>query len=244
MAMKRSGIRGMILLAAVLAAALSLCYRATEEKGLLQTGKGLEEEPPVCRAETEEPAVAFTFEVTQEEVYVPELLELLARNGSSASFFITGEWARAHPDLAEEILKQGNDVGYLGETCRDMSLLEEPEIRKEMEQGKELLRLLLENTGAEQELLFRAPYGEVSDRLLRQARDAGFTVIGWNVDSMDWKEYGTDAIVKLVLQKRELKKGSIVRFSGDAEDTPDAVERILQELEETKWRTVKLSQLL
>ena len=241
--MRRGGWRGMFLLAVLLAAALSLCYRVTEERGLLQTGKELEEELPLCSVETEEQMAAFTFEVTDETGQVSELLDLLSQHGSSASFFVTGEWAGANQDLAAEIVRLGNDLGCLGEICRDMSLLGRKEAAEELEQGAELLQDLQEQAGTRQSLLFRAPYGEVSDELLHAARNAGFTVVGWNVDSMDWKGYGTDAVVKLVLQKNELKKGSIVRFHAEAEDTPDAVERILQEMETTGWQAVSVSRL-
>ena len=81
----------MFLLAVLLAAALSLCYRVAEERGLLQTGKELEEELPLCSVETEEQMAAFTFEVTDETGQVSELLDLLSQHGSSASFFVTGE---------------------------------------------------------------------------------------------------------------------------------------------------------
>ena len=109
----------MFLLAVLLAAALSLCYRVTEERGLLQTGKELEEELPLCSVETEEQMAAFTFEVTDETGQVSELLDLLSQHGSSASFFVTGEWAGANQDLAAEIVRLGNDLGFLGEICRD-----------------------------------------------------------------------------------------------------------------------------
>ena len=88
-----------------------------------------------------------------------------------------------------------------------MSLLDRREAKEELEAGRELLQSLQTQAGVRQELLFRAPYGEISDELLRQARSAGFTVIGWETDSLDWKGYGTDAVVKLVLQKNQLKKG-------------------------------------
>ena len=231
----------MFLLVVVLAAALSLCYRTAEERGLLQTGTELEEELPLCSVKTEEQKAVFTFEVTYETKQASELLNLLTQYGSSASFFVTGEWARANPELAAEILRLGNDVGFLGETCRDMSLLDRREAKEELETGRELLQSLQTQAGVRQELLFRAPYGEISDELLRQARSAGFTVIGWETDSLDWKGYGTDAVVKLVLQKNQLKKGTIVRFHADAEHTPEAVERILQEMKKTGWQTASFS---
>lgn len=242
--MKKGSMKGIFLLAVILAAVLSLFYRKTEEEGLLQTGKELEEELPICRVQTKEQNIALTFEVTYETDQVSEILELLAQHDGGASFFVTGKWAAEHTELAERILEQGCDVGFLGYECHDMSLLKETEAREELERGKEQLIQLQQTAGVERKLLFRPPYGEVSDQLLRAARIAGFTVIGWNTDSMDWKDYGTDAIVKLVLQKNQLRSGSILRFSADAKDTPEALPRIFAGLKQSGYQAVSVSELL
>lgn len=252
--MRLGGMKKMFVLAAALAAVLSVCYQKTEERGLLQTGKELEETPPFCQGDTKEPKVALTFEVSHQTEGAEKILEVLSCHGSRASFFLTGTWMREHEKTAERIAKEGHEVGFLGETCRDMSLLGKEELEKEFESGSALLRVISgeekekngEGTGKDKRhpLLFRAPYGNVSDLLLRAARDSGFEAIGWNVDSMDWKDYGTDAIVRIVMQKNELEYGSVIRFSADARDTPAALERILTLLEERKITPVTVSELL
>lgn len=256
--MRLSGMKKMFLLAAALAAALSVCYQKTEERGLLQTGKELEEEPPFCQGETKEAVVALTFEVSHGTEGVEEILEVLSGHGSRASFFLTGEWWNEHRETAQKIAAGGHEAGFLGAELRDMSLSGDEQLREEMEDGRKLLEELYGGTGREKEgrngkkeeaengrtLLFRAPYGAVSDPLLRAARKSGFSVIGWNVDSMVWKDYGTDAVVRMVMQKNELKYGSIVRFSADARDTPRALNRILTLLEEQGITPVTVSELL
>ncbi len=102
----------------------------------MQTGKELEEELPICRVQTKEQNIALTFEVTYETDQVSEILELLAQHGGGASFFVTGKWAAEHTELAERILEQGCDVGFLGYECHDMSLLKETEAREELGAGK------------------------------------------------------------------------------------------------------------
>lgn len=92
--MKKSSMKGIFLLAVILAAVLSLFYRKTEEEGLLQTGKELEEELPICRVQTKEQNIALTFEVTYETDQVSEILELLAQHGGGASFLLQGNGRR------------------------------------------------------------------------------------------------------------------------------------------------------
>ena len=39
--------------------------------------------------------------------------------------------------------------------------------------------------------LFRPPYGDYNNAVVRTARAAGYEVVQWSVDSLDWKNKGT-----------------------------------------------------
>lgn len=57
--------------------------------------------------------------------------------------------------------------------------------------------------------LFRAPYGEYDDRVIKTVREAGYEVIQWNIDTVDWKpERSAQTILDTVLPK--LSDGSII----------------------------------
>ena len=61
-------------------------------------------------------------------------------------------------------------------------------------------------TGARR--LFRPPFGEQSLGSLRDARLAGYTVIGWDVVAEDWRDDAAEVLVARVM--RRLRRGSIV----------------------------------
>ena len=68
-----------------------------------------------------EPKVALTFDDGPSE-RTEALLALLARHGVKATFFLTGEKARARPDLVEAIRRAGHQVEDHGEWHRPLWL--------------------------------------------------------------------------------------------------------------------------
>jgi peptidoglycan/xylan/chitin deacetylase (PgdA/CDA1 family) len=92
--------------------------------------------------------------------------------------------------------------------------------------------------------LFRAPYGEYNNTLVGAARDCGYNTIQWDVDSEDWKDYGVDNIVKMVVENKYLGNGSIILMHNGAKGTPKALEAIITGLQEKQYRIVPISQLI
>ena len=48
--------------------------------------------------------------------------------------------------------------------------------------------------------LFRVPYGDYDDQVIKTAKACGYEVIQWSIDSQDWKDYGKESIVKTILE--------------------------------------------
>jgi peptidoglycan/xylan/chitin deacetylase (PgdA/CDA1 family) len=90
--------------------------------------------------------------------------------------------------------------------------------------------------------LLRPPFGDYNDRLIETAQELGYQVIQWDVDSLDYKDYGTQAIVDRVLKK--VGNGSIVLFHNNATYTPEALPLILDELQKQGYKIVPISELI
>ncbi len=46
--------------------------------------------------------------------------------------------------------------------------------------------------------VFRPPYGDYNDNLINVVKECGYNAIQWDVDSLDWKDYGTDSALTFV----------------------------------------------
>ena len=92
--------------------------------------------------------------------------------------------------------------------------------------------------------LFRPPYGDYNDTLINAVKECGYYPIQWDVDSLDWKDYGADNIVNTVLNHKNLGNGSIILMHNGAKYTKDALPRIIEGLQEKGYEIVPISQLI
>jgi peptidoglycan/xylan/chitin deacetylase (PgdA/CDA1 family) len=67
--------------------------------------------PVISRGRSTVSAVSLTFDDGPNPVSTPLLLRLLKDHGVVATFFVTGEHSRRHPDIIREIVAQGHSVG-------------------------------------------------------------------------------------------------------------------------------------
>ena len=91
-------------------------------------------------------------------------------------------------------------------------------------------------------VLLRAPAGDYTNDTITAATKLNMKTIQWSVDSLDWKGLDTDEIVKRVTDKTEC--GSIILFHNDIKNTPDALDRILTDLEKKGYSFVTVSELI
>jgi len=64
----------------------------------------------ISRVTTDRPLIALTFDAGADRGFAPQILDLLAAGDVRASFGLTGQWARANPDLVRRIAADGHQV--------------------------------------------------------------------------------------------------------------------------------------
>ena len=114
------------------------------------------------------------------------------------------------------------------------------------EQKEELMKVheeVKELTGVEMEL-FRPPYGDYDDQVILTAKECGYYPIQWDVDSLDWKNYGTDSVIQTILEHKNLQNGSIILCHNGAKYTADALESVIRGLKEKGYEIVQISELI
>lgn len=100
-----------------------------------------------------------------------------------------------------------------------------------------------ELTGYER-CLFRPPYGDCDNHIITNAHACGYYPIQWSIDSLDWKDYGADDIVKRVVESDKLNNGAIILMHNGAKYTADAQESVITGLQEKGYEIVSVSQLI
>ncbi len=153
---------------------------------------------------------------------------------------MTGGWVESYPDDVKAILADGHDLGNHSENHKNMSQLSDSECEEEL---MAVHNKVLELTGYEM-FLFRPPYGDYDNHVIKKAYQCGYYPIQWDVDSLDWKDYGVDSIIKTVTEHKHLGNGSIILCHNGAKYTAEALDELITTLQGQGYEFVPISQLI
>jgi polysaccharide deacetylase family sporulation protein PdaB len=201
---------------------------------------GSKRDLPIYCVNTDEKKVALSFDAAWGNDDTKNILAILAKYNVKVTFFMTGGWVEKYPEDVKAIAAAGHDLGNHSENHKQMSQLTREQCVEEIMEPHNKIKEL---TGIEMKL-FRPPYGDYNNTLVQAARDCGYYTIQWDVDSLDWKDYGTESIIKMVVNNKHLGNGSIILMHNGAKFTPEALEHIITGLQGKGYELVPISQLI
>ena len=197
-------------------------------------------ELPIYCVQTEKPQIALSFDAAWGNEDTAKILEILKKHNVKVTFFMTGGWVESYPDDVKAILADGHDLGNHSENHKNMSQLSDSECEEEL---MAVHRKVQELTGYEM-FLFRPPYGDYDNDVIKVAKKCGYYPIQWDVDSLDWKDYGVDSIIKTVTEHKHLGNGSIILCHNGAKFTAEALDTLITTLEKKGYEFVPISELI
>lgn len=197
-------------------------------------------ELPIYCVETDEKKVALTFDAAWGNEDTQKIMDILKKNNVKVTFFMTGGWVEQYPDDVKMILANGHDLGNHSQNHKNMSQLSDSEKEQELMKVHDKVKEL---TGYEM-FLFRPPYGDYDNAVVKTAKKCGYYTIQWDVDSLDWKDYGVDSIIRTVTQHKHLGNGSIILCHNGAKYTAEALDTLITALKEQGYTFVPLSELI
>ena len=165
-----------------------------------------------------------------------------------ASFFLTGNFAKAYPDLAPRLAAAGR-LGNHTVSHPHMTTLTNKQVRAQVSRARVIIRDL---AGEGTKPLFRFPYGEYDSRTLGIVNNMGWAAIGWTVDSRGWMGTANGNTVRAVVSRvvAARTRGEIVLMhlgsNPDDHSTLDAkaLPRIIDRLRHYGYSFVTLRILL
>lgn len=197
-------------------------------------------ELPIYCVDTQEKKIALSFDAAWGNEDTTKILEILKKHDVHVTFFMTGGWVESYPDDVKAILAAGHDLGNHSENHKNMSQLPDEEKKEEL---MKVHTKVQELTGYEM-FLFRPPYGDYDNAVVNVAKDCGYYTIQWDVDSLDWKDYGVDSIIKTVTQHKHLGNGSIILCHNGAKYTAQALDTLIAALKNEGYTFVPVSELI
>lgn len=212
----------------------------TKEQIVTVSNMQQQKELPVYCVQTEKPQVALSFDAAWGNEDTQTILDILAAHNVKVTFFMTGGWVEKYPEDVKKIAAAGHDLGNHSENHKNMSQLGTEEMKSELMEVHEKVKNL---TGYEM-TLFRPPYGDYSNEVIQTATSLGYYSIQWDVDSLDWKDYGVDSIVDTVCNHKHLGNGSIILCHNGAKYTAQALDTLITTLQDKGYEFVKVSDLI
>lgn len=195
---------------------------------------------PVYYVETEDKLVALTFNCAWNIDDLDEILNILEKNKIKASFFMTGEWVEQYPEAVKKIAAKGHDLASHGDRHRHMNELDASGCREEI---NGVHKKVFELTGVEMDL-FRPPYGEYNDLVVDTILQCDYYPIQWQVDSLDWKNYGVDDMINRVVNNKNLTNGAIILMHNGTLYTAQALQDIIDGLKNKGYGFIPVSELI
>lgn len=153
--------------------------------------------------------VALTFDGGASGDAVESILATLKADDVPATFFVTGDFARAYPHLVTAIAAAGHPVGNHSDSHPYFTQTTNEEIRAELAAAESAISAL---TGATTAPLFRFPFGDREDLDIRVVNAAGYIPVRWTVDTLGWKGTSEGVTTALIRQRilDRLRPGQIV----------------------------------
>ncbi|MCM3629316.1 polysaccharide deacetylase family protein [Paenibacillus glycanilyticus] len=189
--------------------------------------------------------IALTFDDAPDPRFTPQILDALASYDVCATFFIVGSRAVQHPAMVRRIHREGHIIGNHSYNHAVLSKLKPREFHTQIWRTDAIVSRII----GYHPRFVRPPYGEMLPEQVAWSRKSGYTVVNWDVDSVDWKNNPSSGII-LHNIKRTLQPGSIVLqhagggYGQDLTGTIEALPVLISQLRKKGYKFVTLPELL
>ncbi len=192
--------------------------------------------------------IALTFDDGPDPVWTPQILAVLARHHAEATFFQLGSRANRYPEISQQVLDSGSEVGAHGFTNTDLTAAGS---------WRRSLELVLAGNAiaaatGRRPVLLRPSSSSASAAVTgtdqatwRQAAAFGYLTVLADRDTGDARQPGVAAIVAAA--RPAAGEGAVVSMhdaGGDRSQTVAALDRLIPELQAAGYRFVTLSRAL
>lgn len=128
--------------------------------------------------------VALTFDDGPSPRWTPQVLDILKANGVRATFFMTGQYARAYPSLVRRAVGEGHTIGNHSYSHPNMTKLSSTSQAAQMDSATRYISAAV--SGGYKPCFFRPPYGAYTSTTVSLARTRGMSTVKWSKDTRDY----------------------------------------------------------
>lgn len=193
---------------------------------------------PIYNVQTEENKVAFTMNCAWNADDIDSILETLKNNDVHITFFIVGDWADKYPEAVKKIHEAGHEIGSHSNTHPHVNNLSSKKNLEEIQLSVNKIERITGNKTT----LYRAPYGEYNDTVIKTAQENGYFTIQWNLDTLDYKGLTGEEMWNRL--KNKLDKGSIILSHNGTNHTADSLDMLIKNIKSKGFKVTTVSDLI
>lgn len=193
---------------------------------------------PIYNVQTNEAKVAFTMNCAWSADDIDSILKTLEENNVKITFFMVGSWIDKNPEAVKKIYNAGHEIGSHSNTHPHVNKLS---AEKNLEEIKMSVNKIEKLTGYKTNL-YRAPYGEYNDTVIKVAQDNKYYPIQWNVDTLDYEGLTGEEMWNRI--KNKLSNGSIILSHNGTKHTAESLDYLIKNIKEKGFEIVKVSDLI
>jgi peptidoglycan/xylan/chitin deacetylase (PgdA/CDA1 family) len=190
--------------------------------------------------------IALTFDDGPNDPHTLALLELLAKTGVPATFFLIGRYVRQRPEIAKAIAEAGHVIGNHTHTHPLLIFQSASQVHDEIVQCRDAIH----DAVGEHSNLFRPPFGGRRPGTFSLIRRLGLEPVMWNVTGYDWNAPSAEYIEQKVTKRIHggavvlLHDGSHVAFGADRSATVQAVDRLINRYKAEGYAFVTVPEMM
>ncbi len=211
---------------------------SNSEKEAIQTSASINKLLPIYSVETNEKKISLTINCAWNADDIDSILDTLSKYKVKVTFFMVGDWIEKFPEATKKIADAGHEIGNHSEGHPHVNNLS---IEKNIDQIKMCADRIEKITG-KRSTLYRGPYGEYNDTVIKAAKEQNHTTIQWSLDTLDYKGLTCDEMWARL--KDKLSPGSIILMHNGTKHTKDSLDKIIYNIQEKGYDIVTVSDLI
>lgn len=180
---------------------------------------------PVFKRSGNKKFIYITFDDGPHPDNTLKIISILEQYDSKATFFMTGQEMEKYPEIVNQVIKSGNNVGYHSYSHKSMKKQSIKDIVSDLSKGREIATKFNYRL-----FLYRPPYGDLTLFGFVWLIFSGWKVIMWSKDSRD--SFDNIEQVKVNVSSANLNKGEILLFHDDYSLTVNLLADVLSEYKE------------
>ncbi len=200
----KSKIKSYLISLATVITLFVMAFFIMEDDRTVETSATLKE-LPIYNVATEEKKVAFTMNCAWEAKDIDSILETLSKHNTHITFFMVGDWVEKNPEAVKKISMAGHEIGNHSDTHPHVNNLT---LEKNIDQIQKASDKIEKITG-KKTTLYRGPYGEYNDTVIKAAKSQNYNTIQWNLDTLDYTGLTGEEMWKRLDSKLEKRKYNI-----------------------------------